>query len=159
MSRSADRTVRCALCGHEFEPVGLPCHAECPLGPRCGLICCPNCGYQIVDEAQSLLGRLRDGFRARPRGPRPRPPEEVPLTHVPKGAEVTVRSLRAMPPGRSARLSAFGLVPGSSVVVVQRRPVPVIRIGETELALSEEILEQIWVSPAGGVGETRAMAG
>ena len=50
-----------------------------------------------------------------------------------------------MPPSRLARLSAFGLVPGGHVQVLQRRPAPVIRIGETELALSEEILQQIWV--------------
>jgi Fe2+ transport system protein FeoA len=120
------------------------------LGDSCGLICCPNCGYQVVDVSRtrmaSLLGRLWRG-----RGPVPgsvvTAPEEgaIPLTHVPTRIEVEVRSLQRMPPGRSARLSAFGLAPGSRVSVVQRRPVPVIRLGETELAVSEEILEEIWV--------------
>jgi Fe2+ transport system protein FeoA len=72
-------------------------------------------------------------------------PEQIPLTHVPRGEAVAIGSLREMPAARSARLSAFGVVPGSTVSVLQRRPVPVIRIGETEIALSEEILGQIWV--------------
>ncbi len=149
MSRSVDRTVRCSLCGHRFEPTGMACHAECPLGSRCGLICCPNCGYQVVDESRSLIGRLLAGRSVRSAVPAGRPArqvEEVPLTHVPKGVAVEIRSLRGMPSARSARLSAFGMVPGSSVTMVQRRPVPVVRIGETDLALSEEIVEQIWVA-------------
>jgi Fe2+ transport system protein FeoA len=150
MSVSAE-TLRCALCGHELVPAALPCHSECPLGPRCGLICCPSCGYQVVDETRSLLGRLIRGRPLKSLAPGARPPgsatTEVPLTHVPQGTEVEIRSLRDMPSGRSARLSAFGVVPGTSVTLVQRRPVPVVRIGETDLALSEEILGEIWVSP------------
>jgi hypothetical protein len=30
---------------------------------------------------------------------------------------------------------------------MQRRPVPVVRIGETELAVSDEILSEVWVAP------------
>lgn len=59
-------------------------------------------------------------------------------------------SIRHLEHGRArllARLSAFGLVPGTHVEVVQRRPVPVLRVGETELAVSDEILDRIWVVP------------
>ena len=151
MSESAERARRCPLCGHEIEMAVLPCHTGCPLGPRCGLICCPRCGYQVVDESRSVIGRL---LRGRPRGThettrsQERPEIEVPLTHVRTGAQVEIRSLRGMAPGRSARLSAFGVVPGTHVTLVQRRPVPVIRVGETDLALSEEILAEIWGVPA-----------
>ncbi len=69
------------------------------------------------------------------------------LTHIPVGMEVKVRKLEGMSPSRLSRLSALGLVPGRRVEVLQRWPAPVIHIGETELALSEEILEQIWVRP------------
>lgn len=151
MSRSASQLVRCRLCGHEFDPAALACHAGCPLGPRCSLVCCPNCGYQVVDESRTLvarvLGRLmRTGDERNDPTPRPQA-GSVPLTHVPDQTDVEIASLRAMPASRSARLSAFGLSPGSRVRVVQRRPVPIIRIGETELAVSEEILDQIWVEP------------
>ena len=58
--------------------------------------------------------------------------------------------MTGMPEARMARLSAFGLVPGTTVMVRQRRPVPVIAVGQTELAVNEEILAQIWVLPPRG---------
>lgn len=140
--------MRCRLCGERFDPKELACHASCPMGSRCSLICCPNCGYQVVDESRSLLARAIRRVWPEPREHREtsRAPG-VPLTHVPVAAEVQVRSLESMTPSRLSRLTAFGLAPGTSVRVVQRRPVPVVRVGETELALSEEILEQIRVDP------------
>ena len=144
--------MRCQLCGYEFDAGTLACHTECPMGSRCSLICCPNCGYQVVDESKSrlasLLRRLWPSRRTESQPQQPRRPHGksvVPLTHIPVGMAVEVQSLENMPPSRLARLSAFGLVPGGHVEVLQRRPAPVIRIGETELALSEEILQQIWV--------------
>jgi Fe2+ transport system protein FeoA len=65
----------------------------------------------------------------------------------------------AMPPdggkaaratSRLARLSAFGLVPGSDVELLQRRPAAVLRVGETELALGDDVLERIWVKVDAG---------
>ncbi len=145
--------MRCELCGYEFDPEGLACHAECPFGPRCGLICCPNCGFQAVDASRSLLarglGRLWPGRRRAPaRGARPA--DGVPLTHVPAGATVRVVGLEGLSGERRSRLSAFGLAEGTAVVVVQRRPVPVLRIGETELALAEDIVGGIRVQPGEG---------
>ena len=140
--------MRCRLCGHRFDPQALACHSSCPLGSRCSLICCPNCGYQVVDESRSLLARaVRRIWPDRRSRPAPARSPGVPLTHVPVALEVEVTSLRGMPAARLSRLTAFGLAPGTTVRVVQRRPVPVLRIGETELALSEEILEQIRVAP------------
>ncbi len=145
--------MRCRLCAFEFDPGGLACHGGCPLGDRCSLICCPNCGYQVVDESRSALakavsrwfGRGDDPDRGNP--PPRRADDEVPLTHVATGEEVEVHRLAEMPSGRASRLTAFGLTPGTAVAVLQRRPVPVIRIGETELALSEDILSEIVVRP------------
>jgi Fe2+ transport system protein FeoA len=146
VSRSAEGSVRCGLCGHVFDPNGLACHEGCPLGARCRLICCPNCGYEVPDESRipsiRLLGRLRRR-RARPVS---HDVEALPLSTLRDGAEAIVRSLDGMPGPRSARLSAFGLVPGVAVTLLQRRPVPVVRVGMTEIALGEEILEQILVS-------------
>jgi Fe2+ transport system protein FeoA len=143
--------MRCRLCGFEFEPNGLACHAQCPMGERCSLICCPNCGYQVVDESKSGFARaLKRVWRPR-RGEHDDQPlrrddsETVPLTHVEVGTVVQVERLEEMPAPRATRLSAFGLTPGTSVVILQRRPAPVVAIGETELALSEEILGQIRV--------------
>ena len=153
--------MRCRLCGHEFDAARLACHAGCPLGSHCSLICCPNCGYQTVDEGKSALGRLVRrlvGAEPPPHPARARPFADggepiVPLTHVPAGVEVEVRGVESRPgeaAGRLARLSTYGIVPGSRVAVVQRRPAAVLRAGETDLALGDDLLERIWVrAPAG----------
>jgi Fe2+ transport system protein FeoA len=52
-----------------------------------------------------------------------------------------------MPAARRARLGAFGIAPGGTVLLVQRRPVPVIRVGETDLAIGAEILDEMLVEP------------
>jgi Fe2+ transport system protein FeoA len=153
MSRSDRRETTCGLCGHRFDAAALACHTGCPLGSHCNLICCPNCGYQVVDTSRTKIG----GLLARALGrkeeapeplPAPRLPREtIPLSHVLPGREVEVIALREMSASRAARLSSFGVVPGSLVRVVQRRPAPVVRIGETEIALSLEILERIDVAP------------
>jgi Fe2+ transport system protein FeoA len=125
------------------------------MGSRCNLICCPNCGYQVVDESKSRFANLLHRLwpppgQSQEKGQQARESSVVPLTHIPVGRTVEVCRLADMPPNRMTRLSAFGLVPGSRVEVLQRRPAPVVRVGETELALSEQILGQIWVRTGHG---------
>jgi len=67
----------CPLCGSEFDPADPSCQAECPLAAvqGCSLVCCPHCGYQMVDESKSGLARwLRRLVRA-PGKPAPREPQ------------------------------------------------------------------------------------
>ena len=132
----------------------MACHDRCPLGRHCRLVCCPNCGYQVVDETKSGLASLFQRLwpatqrkkqsisAARSDATRP----TVPLTHIPVGATVKIRSLEQMPSSRMVRLSTFGVVPGSEVEIRQRHPAHVVRIGQTDLALGKEILNQIWVN-------------
>ena len=146
MSRSGDRRIRCGLCGHVFDPRTLACHEGCPLGAKCRLICCPNCGYEVPDESRLAGARLLASIRRS----RPRPArhgvEALPLSAMRDGGIAIVRSLDGMPGSRRARLSAFGLVPGVAVTLRQRQPVPVVRVGLTDIAVSEEILGQILVA-------------
>src|SRR5215216_3976470 len=90
----------------------------------------------------------------RPVATRPRRgPEGAWRRRAPSGeASRTVRSLDAMPGPWSARLSALGLVPGVAVTLRQRRPVPVVRVGLTDIAVSDEILAQILVADAPATG-------
>jgi len=146
--------MQCKLCGYEFDVESLTCHTGCPFGDHCHLICCPNCGYQVVDDSRSTLVRWADRlFR---RGPRSEADRErarrvieerlVPLSHVAAGHSVSVRRMDLGSASRLGRLTVFGLAPGAEVTVLQRRPSPVIRVGETELALGTEILDRIWVA-------------
>lgn len=47
--------MKCQLCGYEFDKENLACHVGCPLAQGCAIICCPKCGYQVVDEDRSAM--------------------------------------------------------------------------------------------------------
>jgi rubredoxin len=49
--------MQCPLCGFEFDPTVARVCSRCPVQFGCTLICCPNCGYQMVDVEASRLGR------------------------------------------------------------------------------------------------------
>ena len=50
--------MKCQLCGFEFDERAMDCHGQCPLREGCAIICCPNCGYQVVDTERSRLAGL-----------------------------------------------------------------------------------------------------
>ena len=54
-----------------------------------------------------------------------------------------------MAPGRQLeRLMALGLVPGAHIKLLQNKPACVVQVGETTLAVDEEVLAQIDVRPS-----------
>jgi Fe2+ transport system protein FeoA len=143
--------IRCQLCGFEFDPDQLTCHPACPLHSRCNLICCPNCGYQAVDASRSrAAGWLRRWWKAKTPDQADAPAvasDICPLVDLPLGTEAEIEAMDELDAARLARLSVYGLCPGSRVCLLQRHPACVIRTGETELALSRDILAQIRVRP------------
>jgi hypothetical protein len=54
----------CPLCGARASFGSSSC-AVCPMGSRCDVLCCPNCGYEFVEKSvvydflQGLFRRLR----------------------------------------------------------------------------------------------------
>ncbi len=66
----------CPLCGFEYDETQLVCHVACPMASGCAIICCPNCGYQMVDEKKSRLAKLlRQLWK--------------PARHLPEGSTIT----------------------------------------------------------------------
>ncbi len=51
-----EQTQKCPLCGYAFTHSDLE-HAckRCPMG-GCGLICCPHCNYQFVNDSKIVNG-------------------------------------------------------------------------------------------------------
>lgn len=73
--------MRCPLCAFEFDPAALACVDRCPLAAvqGCSLICCPNCGYEMVDVDKSRLVRvLRRAGQAAQRALRRAPRSKAP---------------------------------------------------------------------------------
>jgi len=72
----------------------------------------------------------------------------VPLHRLKSGQRAQVIELRSENPARLARLGALGLMPGSWIVVLQRKPALVLRVSETEISLDDAVAGEILVRPA-----------
>ncbi|NIM93235.1 MAG: hypothetical protein GTO18_05935 [Anaerolineales bacterium] len=64
---------------------------------------------------------------------------------IPPGSHVRILSIEGTTADKRNRLLAFGVTPGSYVEVKQHRPVTVIQVDFTELALEEDVASQIQV--------------
>lgn len=52
------RRMRCTMCGHDFDPAAHVACQSCPLQKGCSLVCCPQCGYEMINLDRSFLARL-----------------------------------------------------------------------------------------------------
>ncbi len=154
-------TSICTLLGHPTEcPHGNPI----PPGPCC------EAGAQAVEAAVVPLTALQVGEKGTVaylsgRGPVPqgrRGPRRMPRRgHGPPWARR--RRQQAAGPGAEAgpghgkrcvaQLTSLGIFPGEEIVLLQRSPAYVIRVGGTTLALDENMASCIRVRRAGQVGE------
>ncbi|MEI6971014.1 MAG: hypothetical protein WCL44_05800 [bacterium] len=50
--------MKCTMCGYQFEQkAGKAACKDCPLGSGCGMVCCPNCGFELPVEP-AWIGKL-----------------------------------------------------------------------------------------------------
>ncbi|UCG75669.1 MAG: ferrous iron transport protein A [Gemmatimonadota bacterium] len=139
--------VSCPMCGYEFDREDTLCGHGCPLGSLCNLVRCSNCGYEFPDapRRRSWLRRLL----SREAKPSRLPPDVRSVSALEPGETASVVCMGERKGSRYGTLSAFGLVAGAEVMLIQRRPSCVVKIGETELALDPEIAEELLVRPLG----------
>jgi DtxR family Mn-dependent transcriptional regulator len=69
----------------------------------------------------------------------------MPATHLRPGEEATVSYLGSRAGDRLDRLAALGIFPRATISLVQLRPSPIIRVGETQLALDKGVLKEVYV--------------
>ena len=137
--------MRCPLCGYEFETTAMTCHTSCAFNENCGIICCPNCGYQMPDERKSRLAEVLRRMIARKReksilGERIRP-----LSTLQPGQSGKVVSIQSTHDQRVERLHILGLTDGATIMLEQKRPTFVLRAGFTELSIEREVANDIIV--------------
>ncbi len=72
----------------------------------------------------------------------------VPLHRLKPGQRALVVELRSESAARLDRLGALGLMPGTWIVVQQRTPALVLRVGETEVSVDRSVAEEILVRTA-----------
>ena len=143
----ADRVLICPLCGFEFEAEDAVCAHGCPMRSHCALVRCPACDYEFAERPRrgGWLGRL---FGATEPDREEGTCEAVSVDQLETGQTASVLSLS----GDRNRLAVFGLVPGTEIKLLQRRPACVVQVGETELALDPEIARRILVRDPGLAG-------
>jgi DtxR family Mn-dependent transcriptional regulator len=69
----------------------------------------------------------------------------IPISEVEIGEEVKVAYINTRSNSRMHKLSHFGIVPGTFVSVHQRYPSFVIKCGNSQIALEEEIAKEIYI--------------
>ena len=137
----------CPLCGTDFEHA--ECKSACPMSHGCAMVRCPRCGYEFV-ESGKLADMLRRWIR---RGRKPAPaPTPVPetsdvrrLTDLTPGATASIAFIAPTSSARINKLASFGLVPGSEIRLVSRRPAVVLQCGATSIAVEDEIGRDMYV--------------
>lgn len=108
---------------------------------------------QVMDSVCTFLGHppICPHGKPIPRGPccarfkREMEPLVLPLSDLKAGEEGRVVFITPKSRSRLERLSSLGLIPGSVVRLAQKRPSFVLEIGETMLALDEDIGREIYV--------------
>jgi Fe2+ transport system protein FeoA len=149
----------CPLCQHRFNIDELRCPHGCPIASHCDVVCCPNCGYESVDSTrmERRLRALKDlwrrltgrgggpaaGTAVRQGGDRPSP--GVLLSRLRPGDLCEILMIRKGAGERLDRLGTYGVVAGSTIRLKQKRPAYVIQIGQTDLALDEDLARAILV--------------
>ena len=136
--------MRCPLCGFEFEPTSMSCHSSCAFNDSCGIICCPNCGYQIPDERKSRMADALRRFIARRREETNLEPVR-PLSAMQPGQSGKVVAINSANHSRIERLHVLGLVTDALVTLEQKRPTYVLKVGFTEFSIDYEIATNIMV--------------
>ncbi|MDH4247079.1 MAG: metal-dependent transcriptional regulator [Deltaproteobacteria bacterium] len=74
-------------------------------------------------------------------------PAVLPLLDLLLGASGRITFIRPRFPERLSQLSSLGITPGATVRLSQRQPSVVLKVGETALALDQDVARDIFVKP------------
>ena len=149
-------SYQCPLCSTDFE--SATCRSSCPIARGCAMVRCPRCGYEFVESGRiaDLLRRwIRRGpsasLWAGPKQPCAHPQADrdvVRLIDLDLGASGSVVFIAPSAGARVARLAAYGIVAGTELRLIARKPTVVLESGSTTIAVEPEIGREIFVRAA-----------
>lgn len=140
--------MQCPLCGFTFDETLMACHSSCTFNESCGIICCPNCGFQVADERKSRLANALRTALARRRKMVVR--GECTLSQLQPGQSGTVLEIHTDNHMRAEKLQVLGITPGARIRLGQRHPAFVLQVGFTEISLEREVADEIMVEVEAG---------
>jgi Fe2+ transport system protein FeoA len=120
----------------------------------CKMVRCPHCGYEFVESGRFVDMLLR-WIR---RGPPPAAPHGsvVRVTELPVGSSAEIAFITPSSAARLSRLASFGIIAGSEVRLLARRPAVVLGCGSSSVALEDDVGREIYVRcplPLAGEGD------
>src|ERR1043166_9612868 len=137
----------CSCCRHEYdETAARVAYNDCLARKGCGLLRCPNCGFESAPGTSPLL-RLRRAFGIPRAKTDPGKPEGALCAS--DGSFVT--TLAELRNGEGAIVQEFseqrhvrkflslGILPGTHVTLVKDFPAVVLRVGYSEFALDRAL--------------------
>ena len=138
------RSYECPLCGTDFD--GAQCHSTCPMSSGCTMVRCPHCNYEFVESGRFTDMLLR-WIRRAPAATCTTPADNgtVAVSGMEIGSSAPVAFIKATSAARLNRLASYGIVPGTEVRLVSRRPAVVVECGSARVALEDEIGDEIFV--------------
>lgn len=142
--------ISCPLCGNQYDPKEQSACGSCPLHQGCRMVCCPYCGHTTIDPAHADTVKLSTWLLRlfkRPAGNQRATAIEQQLTlaDIQEGERVRVSELQHLTISQREQLHSYGVLPGRWVWILQRTPVTVIQVDQTELAFENDIARHIYV--------------
>lgn len=138
-------TINCMVCGLEFDPAqNLGC-SNCPVHSGCTTACCPNCGATNINPQGSRLARWVEKLFARPGKSSRTDPAGLTLDLVPEGKTVRILRFGQIGAEQGRHLQAYGVLPGRAVLVLAHKPLTILQIEQTELALETNVAHAVFV--------------
>jgi Fe2+ transport system protein FeoA len=141
-------SYQCPLCSTDFETA--TCRSSCPMSRGCAMVRCPRCGYEFVESGR-LTDLLLRWIRRGPKQSCAQPPAGdgvMRLIDLDLGATGSVVFIAPSAGSRVARLAAYGIVAGTELRLIARKPTVVLESGQTTIAVEPEIGREIFVRAA-----------
>jgi Fe2+ transport system protein FeoA len=137
-----ERAYDCPLCGTDFS--GAACHSACPMSSGCSMVRCPHCGYEFVESGRFVDMLLRWIRRAPVAVTEQR--AVVPVADMAVGSSAPVAFITPSSAARMNRLASFGIVAGTDVRLVSRRPTVVLACGTSTVAIEDDVAREVYVT-------------
>lgn len=141
--------------------------SSCPLyhmksGCCIDLIACPQCGYHSLPQEHTHPPQKHTHPPQEHTHPRQEPAPgaggqdmtaapcsgALRLSDVRAGTKVRLLGFNGVDNNHLGRLTAYGLLPGVNIEVLQRFPAIILGVYQAELALETKLAEGIWVLPS-----------